>query len=422
MQEITDYGKVFETLVQKTQDYIVGNNLSAMVLGISGGIDSTVVAAICHEVSKRTNIPLIGRSLPTTNNKTNEVSTADLVGKAFCTDYKVCPIDRFYHQFMIDIVHKETGSVRYKQNELTGGFTIDLEDCLKFQTPIANGNIQARLRMIYLYNLASIHRGLVMDTDNLTENNLGYFTIHGDVGDFNPIGGLWKTEVFKLAEWLISYYRTNSIKTMEKSGLVDYSEWEEAVNADSLIYAIEESLKLKPTAGLGITNNDLEEIGAESYDQVDDVLKVILAWKMITVPSKYNFNNFIESDFISELTYIPEEIIESANLDGATGIKEFWYIVLPMAYGTLSLFIVTGVAGIFLAQYAAYDMYGGYASTRIQGVGYWFYVSMLNRFSEVSRSAELPYYAALGVCLTFITLPLMFITKWATEKFGPSEE
>ena len=65
MKEITDYGKVFETLVQKTQDYIVGNNLSAMVLGISGGIDSTVVAAICHEVSKRTNIPLIGISIPT---------------------------------------------------------------------------------------------------------------------------------------------------------------------------------------------------------------------------------------------------------------------------------------------------------------------------------------------------------------------
>ena len=41
MKEITDYGKVFETLVQKTQDYLVGNNLSAMVLGVSGGIDST---------------------------------------------------------------------------------------------------------------------------------------------------------------------------------------------------------------------------------------------------------------------------------------------------------------------------------------------------------------------------------------------
>ena len=291
MQKITDYDKVFENIVEKTAKYLIDNNIKAQILGISGGIDSTVVAAICHEVSERTNIPLIGRSLPTTNNKTSEVSTADLVGKAFCTDYKVCPIDRFYHQFMIDIVHKETGSVRYRQNELTGRFTIDLEDCLKFQTPIANGNIQARLRMIYLYNLASIHRGLVMDTDNLTENNLGYFTIHGDVGDFNPIGGLWKTEVFKLAEYLIDFYRmTGQIDR----GIAMFNSW-----------------SLKPTAGLGITNNDLEEIGAESYDQVDDVLKVILAWKMITIPRKYGFNNFIESDFMTELTHIPEEIIKN---------------------------------------------------------------------------------------------------------------
>lgn len=255
MKEITDYGKVFETLIEKTAKYLIDNNIKAQILGISGGIDSTVVAAICHEVYERTNIPLIGRSLPTKYNKEGETTTADLVGKAFCNDYKVYPIDRFYHQFMIDIVHKETGSVRYKQNEYTGGFTIDLEDCLKFQTPIANGNIQARLRMIYLYNLASIYGGLVMDTDNLTENNLGYFTIHGDVGDFNPIGCLWKTEVFKLAEYLIDFYRM--------TGQIDRS------------IAMFNSWSLKPTAGLGVTDNDLEEIGAESYDQVDRILKCL---------------------------------------------------------------------------------------------------------------------------------------------------
>lgn len=302
MQEITDYGKVFETLVQKTQDYIVGNNLSAMVLGISGGIDSTVVAAICHEVSERTNIPLIGRSLPTTNNKTNEVSTADLVGKAFCNDYKVYHIDRFYHQFMIDIVHKETGSVRYKQNEYTGGFTIDLEDCLKFQTPIANGNIQARLRMIYLYNLASIHKGLVMDTDNLTENNLGYFTIHGDVGDFNPIGGLWKTEVFELAAWLVAdYYKQYTFNNPEKDSEVF-----------AKTQAIMESLKLKPTAGLGITNNDLEEIGAESYDQVDAVLQDILAWKWREAMFAWKDKEYPLEDYLKEhmVKDISQEIIE----------------------------------------------------------------------------------------------------------------
>lgn len=284
MKEITDYDKVFETLVTKTADYLIQNNIKAQILGISGGIDSTVVAAICREVSDRTGIPLIGRSLPTINNKTNEVSTADLVGKAFCTDYKVCPIDRFYHQFMIDIVHKETGSVRFRQNELTGGFTIDLEDCLKFQTPIANGNIQARLRMIYLYNLASINKGLVMDTDNLTENNLGYFTIHGDVGDFNPIGGLWKTEVFKLAEWLANNKYKLSYSPREITTTIDSPE--SAVKIHSRQEAILESLKLKPTAGLGITDSDLDEIGAESYEQVDSILQEILAWKWLSLFSR----------------------------------------------------------------------------------------------------------------------------------------
>ena len=181
MKEITDYGEVFGTLIEKTEEYILGNNLHAMVLGISGGIDSTVVAAICHEVSKRTNIPLIGRSLPTKFNKEGEVTTADLVGNAFCNDFEVYSLSDIWEDV-------ENSFMRYES---------------KPPTPISSGNIQARLRMIYLYNIASLHGGLVMDTDNLTENNLGYFTIHGDVGDFNPIGGLWKTEVFKLAEWLL---------------------------------------------------------------------------------------------------------------------------------------------------------------------------------------------------------------------------
>lgn len=264
MKEITDYGKVFETLVEKTAEYLIQNNIKAQVIGISGGIDSTVVAAICHEVSKRTNIPLIGRSLPTKFNKENEVNTANLVGKAFCNDFEEVPIKNPYESFLSLLDRAECG-----------------------MTAVANGNIQARLRMIYLYNLASIHRGLVMDTDNLTENNLGYFTIHGDVGDFNPIGGLWKTEVFKLAEWYKNNYVQERIKDtndyFESGGIKTHGPVKFQVMMDDSIYkAITESLKLKPTAGLGITNNDLEEIGAESYEQVDSILQEILAWKWLS--------------------------------------------------------------------------------------------------------------------------------------------
>lgn len=257
--EIKDYGAVFETLVTKTADYLIQNNIKAQILGISGGIDSTVVAAICHEVSKRTNIPLIGRSLPTKFNKEGETTTADLVGKAFCNDYKVCPIQEMYEDFILSIRNYEEKLGIWSGSD--------------HQTPIANGNIQARLRMIYLYNLASIHGGLVMDTDNLTENNLGYFTIHGDVGDFNPIGGLWKTEVFKLAEWLANNKYKLSYSPREVTTIIDSPG--SAVKIHSRQEAILESLKLKPTAGLGITDSDLDEIGAESYDQVDRVLQYL---------------------------------------------------------------------------------------------------------------------------------------------------
>lgn len=305
MKRITDYLKVFETLVTETQKYITENGLKAMILGISGGIDSTVCAAICHEVSKRTGIPLIGRSLPSQHNKEGETSTADLVGKAFCNDYKIVPLD--YIDTSVWCVRKED----FKQNKL------------------ANGNIQARLRMIYLYNLASIKGGLVMDTDNLTENNLGYFTIHGDVGDFNPIGGLWKTEVFELAKYLVEYY-SEQYKQEDLKKLVYQNITPELPYK---VEALSDSLQLKPTAGLGITNSDLDEIGAESYEQVDSILQEILAWKKLAISrgdvfqSKEEMKNvFLEEQ---QMLDIPIKII--MNVTNRHFASEFKRSKLPIA-------------------------------------------------------------------------------------------
>lgn len=249
MRHNINYAEYFEEKVTALTNYVKEYNLEALVLGISGGIDSTVCAAICHEVTKRVPVKFIGRSLPTRHNKEDEVTTADLVGNTFCTDYKVCPTQEIYGDFILHI----------REHEMPLGIWSGSDH----QTPIANGNIQARLRMIYLYNLASIYKGIVIDTDNLTEHNLGYFTIHGDQGDVNPIGDLWKTQVFELAEWLQLHYASEESNS-------------------SKVAALEASLQLKPTAGLGITNNDLEEIGAESYEQVDGILQEILAWKWLS--------------------------------------------------------------------------------------------------------------------------------------------
>lgn len=291
----------FNNIVNELSKYLIDNNIKAQILGISGGIDSTVCAAICHEVYKKTDIPLIGRSLPTKFNKTDETTTADLVGKAFCNDYKVCNIDNMYRNTLYNLARYEDSML-----DLSGDVLYDIQgEFPKQQTPIANGNIQARLRMIYLYNLASIHCGLVIDTDNLSEYNLGYWTIHGDVGDIKPIGNLWKTEVFELAEWLYKYYTNTLIATFN---------FKEPSTTDitNKANAVAMSLKLKPTAGLGITNNDLEELEAESYEQVDEVLQSVLTYKDLVInPTQVDYMDKIINN--NSFPDIPLKVVDSVS-------------------------------------------------------------------------------------------------------------
>lgn len=246
MKEL-NYEKVFNTLVEETSNYITSNHLKCMVLGISGGIDSTVVAAICHEVSKQTGIPLIGRSLPI-KNKSDEFDVSKLVGEAFCDDFKVHALEPVYHTALFNVC-VDSGDANWANSY----FLDELEE-MPSRTPIANGNIQARCRMLHLYDIASIHKGLVMSTDNQTEYQLGFWTIHGDVGDFDPIQDLWKTEVYGLAKCILRKY-------------------EEEDRLGAMYRAVVKSIALTPTDGLGISNSDLDQIGAKSYTEVDDILR-----------------------------------------------------------------------------------------------------------------------------------------------------
>lgn len=261
-----NYEHVFDVLVDKTAEYVTENNLKAMVLGISGGIDSTVVAAICHEVSKKTGIPLIGRSLPI-KNKSDEFATSVHVGETFCDEFEVYRLERSYRAALFDAC-ADAGDVN-----MANSYYLDELEEMPSRTPIANGNLQARCRMMYLYDIASRHKGLVMSTDNQTEYQLGFWTIHGDVGDFDPIQDLWKTEVYGLANYLRDRYKSKALEALHN----DYKETCDKYRAMS--YAVYSSCKLIPTDGLGISNSDLEQIGAKSYDEVDDILSRYIPFK-----------------------------------------------------------------------------------------------------------------------------------------------
>lgn len=252
-----DYKNIFEQMVTATQKYLEDNHLNAMVLGISGGIDSTVTAAICHEVEKRNpELKFYGISLPCLSNTFTENDSANVCMKAFCKS----------GQYWTENLQKE-----YLLMQATCSQT-------HIPTNIGQGNIKARLRMIYLYDMANYTGGLVMDTDNLTEHYLGFFTIHGDVGDFNPIGGLWKHEVYELANYL----------------LTEYYKLQDPTDMGYIQIALKAAIGINPTDGNGINSlGDMGQIAPafahdkniEAYTKVDDIIQTYL--KYSNHPEKY---------------------------------------------------------------------------------------------------------------------------------------
>jgi len=213
-----DYGKTIENIRTSLKNYLVENKLKSMTLGVSGGIDSALVAALAYPVAKELGIELIGRSITIESNKKSEIDRAEQIGTHFCTNFKEVNLtDEYLVLKKIDDVEgKSINNIAYK---------------------IRMGNIKARMRMIYLYNLASKTSGIVLGTENKTEENLAFFTLHGDeASDIETVKELWKTQIYEMSEYIAS-----TLSTEQGKALID------CVNCDA-------------TDGLGISNTDLDQI------------------------------------------------------------------------------------------------------------------------------------------------------------------
>ena len=114
-----------------------------------------------------------------------------------------------------------------------------------------------------------------------------------------------------------------------------------------------------------------------------------------------------------------QEVVESAHLDGAVGIREFIYITIPAIYPTLSTFLITGVAGIFTNQGGLFSFYGTEADVALRTYGYEIYIETLNAGSNM---AQYPLLSAMGMWMTLVAVPTTLLVRWALEKFGPSED
>ena len=122
--------------------------------------------------------------------------------------------------------------------------------------------------------------------------------------------------------------------------------------------------------------------------------------------------------YSDSMNAISPEVVESGKLDGAVGFKEFWYITLPSIWPTFSTFFVVGIAGLFTNQFNLYSFFSGYAAAEVSTLGYWMYVKTLN---AAGSRADLSYLSALGLILTFITVPLVFGLRKLLS-FGPRED
>lgn len=129
----------------------------------------------------------------------------------------------------------------------------------------------------------------------------------------------------------------------------------------------------------------------------------------------YSFGGYILL-FLGAMNNVSQETKDAAKLDGAEGIKEFYYIVFPEVYSTMSTFLVLSVAGIFMNQFSLYSFYGVAASSEIITFGY-----LLYSITSVATEAEYPRLAAIGLLLTIITVPITLLVKKGLEKIGPKE-
>ena len=164
-------------LVQGLKDYSIKYNIKNVVIGMSGGVDSALTAALF----KRAGWTVFGVTMPIHQNP-EETARGIEACEALGIHHTQVDLSNTYDDLLRDVYQYDPT-------------IMDPEQTLR------RGNLRVRLRMITLYNLAGLHKGLVASTDNFSELAAGFWTLHGDVGDLGPIQSLSKSwEVPKLAE------------------------------------------------------------------------------------------------------------------------------------------------------------------------------------------------------------------------------
>ena len=187
---LSDEAEMWNALVMGLRDYVGKNGFRSVVLGLSGGIDSALVAAIAIDAlgAKRVN----GVAMPSKYSSGHSVEDAQALADATGIHLRITPIAPMVDAFMNNVVLKG----------------------------LAEENLQARVRGTTLMGISNQEGHLVLATGNKSELAVGYSTLYGDaVGGFAPIKDIYKTDV-----WALSRYRNAlAIELGETSPIPDRS-------------------------------------------------------------------------------------------------------------------------------------------------------------------------------------------------------
>ncbi len=125
--------------------------------------------------------------------------------------------------------------------------------------------------------------------------------------------------------------------------------------------------------------------------------------------------------YTNKMDSIEPSLIEAAKIDGATQFQEFWHIVLPMTFSTISVFLVTGVASIFMNQMFLFSFYGWAPPADLDTFGYYFF-RKTSEATTYNDKQSLCSLSALGLIFSAIAIPLTFGVRYLLHRYGPKED
>ena len=170
--------EVWHALCLATHDYLKKNKFTDVVIGLSGGIDSAIVATIACDALGPAHVHTV--ALPSRFSSDHSIKDAAHLAENLGCDHRVIPIEQSHAAFLDTLAEPFSG----------------------LSEDITEENLQARIRGTILMALSNKFSWLVLTTGNKSELAVGYSTLYGDTaGAFAVIKDLWKTQVYDLARW-----------------------------------------------------------------------------------------------------------------------------------------------------------------------------------------------------------------------------